>query len=311
MLHEHRRGVARREGRRAGEHLVADDAERVDVAPPVDLALAERLLRAHVGRGAQHHADLGEPLGARARERARRDAEVGDHGAAALAVEQDVVGLDVAVHHAARVRVGERVGDVGEDAADHGHRRARLPAEARAEALPLDERHDEVGQPVALVDRVDGHHVRVRERRGGLHLALEPRAHVGAEREVGREHLERHAASQAAVARLVDDGHRPPADLVLDVVVLAEGSGHPVAKTVGHRCAHAAPSSNKQHATGRDHRRLLVACCLNPADGVDEPLAMSAASSAPSTSRASAIARSATSVTWSRVALPVRRRTRS
>ena len=38
-------------------------------------------------------------------------------GAAGAGVEQDVVGLDVAVHDAALVRVGERVGDVAQDAA--------------------------------------------------------------------------------------------------------------------------------------------------------------------------------------------------
>ena len=51
----------------------------------------------------------------RARRRERlRDAEVGDHGGAAG--EQDVVRLDVAVHDAALVRVGERLRDFAQDA---------------------------------------------------------------------------------------------------------------------------------------------------------------------------------------------------
>ena len=44
VLHEHRRRVGRLERRLAGEHLIADHAERVDVAPTVELTLAQGLL---------------------------------------------------------------------------------------------------------------------------------------------------------------------------------------------------------------------------------------------------------------------------
>ena len=51
-----------------------------------------------------------------------RDAEVGDDRRAAG--EQHVVGLDVAMHDAALVRVGERLRHVLQDADDFGDRRA-------------------------------------------------------------------------------------------------------------------------------------------------------------------------------------------
>ena len=122
------------ERRRAGEHLVADDAERVDVAAAVELALADRLLGRHVRRRAHGDAGDGEPRVARG---GARDAEVGDHGAARRAVEQDVVGLHVAMHDAARVRVRERVGHVGEDAPRVGDRQAAARASAaRARLSP-------------------------------------------------------------------------------------------------------------------------------------------------------------------------------
>ncbi len=40
VLHEHGRRIGGAKGRRAGEHLIADDAERVDVAAAVDVRLA-------------------------------------------------------------------------------------------------------------------------------------------------------------------------------------------------------------------------------------------------------------------------------
>jgi hypothetical protein len=258
LLHEHRRGVAGGERRRAGEHLVAHDAQGVDVAPAVDLALAEGLLGAHVGRGAEHRADLREALGAGVEQRAPRDAEVGDHRAAALAVEQDVVGLDVAVHDAARVRVGERVGHVGEDAADDGHRRARLPGEPRAEALAVDERHREEGDAGALVHREDRHHVRVRETGGRLGLAQEAGAHVGAEGEVRREHLEGDAAPEAQVAGLVHHRHGAAPHLALDLVLVADGRGDALAELVDH----VAPAGRAHARRGTTPAAVIAGCAL-------------------------------------------------
>jgi hypothetical protein len=119
VLHEHPRRARRLERERAGEHLVGDDAERVLVAAAVDGALAERLLGAHVRRRPHGHAGDGEAL---VLLRRAGDAEVGDEGAPALPVEEHVVGLHVAVHHAVRVGVGERVGHLGDEAARLGVR---------------------------------------------------------------------------------------------------------------------------------------------------------------------------------------------
>ena len=106
MLHHHRRRVRCLERQLAGEHQVADDAERIDVAAAVGLALAERLLGRHVRRRADRDARDRELRVALGR---ARDAEVGDHRAPALAIDQNVLRLDVAVHDAvARARTRAR-----------------------------------------------------------------------------------------------------------------------------------------------------------------------------------------------------------
>ena len=80
----------------AGEQVVGDRGQAVHVGPLVDAA-AQRLLGGHVGRGADH---VGQPAGVDQR---LRDAEVGDHqplAAQAVAGQQQVLRLDVAVHDA-------------------------------------------------------------------------------------------------------------------------------------------------------------------------------------------------------------------
>src|SRR5688572_5552643 len=89
------------EGRETDQRLVHHDAESVEVAPTVE-ELAARLLGRHVVRRSHH---VAAPRHA-ASEMARRDSEIGDEGVLVF-VEQDVVGLDVAVHEASTVRVVE------------------------------------------------------------------------------------------------------------------------------------------------------------------------------------------------------------
>ncbi len=95
-----------------GEGEPGGDAERVEVRARV-AAVTARLLRAEVERGTHRDA-----LGGRRRARAAGDPEVGHDGAPRVALDEDVVGLDVAVHDAARVRMAERPRDLLDDARD-------------------------------------------------------------------------------------------------------------------------------------------------------------------------------------------------
>ena len=93
------------------ERLVEDDAEREDVRARVELVALD-LLGRHVGRRPDHLARRRE---LRVSREELADPEVRDLGRQRRR-QEDVRGLDVAVEHAALVRVRERLGDLGDDA---------------------------------------------------------------------------------------------------------------------------------------------------------------------------------------------------
>ena len=167
--------------RATGEDLPEDDAERVEIASPVD-ALAARLLGRHVAELALEDARL---LGEEAR---AGDAEVGDlHGA--LEGEEDVLRADVAVDDLERlpclvlllVRVVEALGRLGDDPrAEPGRDRVPFDRAAvirRPRSQPFHVLHREQQALVAdVLELVDLHDVRVVEARREVRLLDEHRA---------------------------------------------------------------------------------------------------------------------------------------
>ena len=188
--HAIERGLGRRVGvgRRAGEQLVEDRADRVDIRALVD-ELAARLLGGHVRRRAD---DLAGDRRARARSRRRdvfarvrlgqialaiaREAPV-DHDGLAERADHDVRGLEIAVDHALAVRVTDGVGD-----RDHVWQEREPLAQRGAlgdlllEGRSLDELHHVVRIAVRPASRlVHGDDARVLEPRRDQRLAHEPR----------------------------------------------------------------------------------------------------------------------------------------
>ena len=80
-------------------------------------------------------------------------------------VEQDVLGLDVAVDDAARMRVLQRVRDFAAIRSASSHRQLPLALQPLAQRLALDERHHVVEDAVGLAGVVQRHDVRVLEAR--------------------------------------------------------------------------------------------------------------------------------------------------
>src|SRR5215217_1441393 len=81
-----------------------------------------------------------------------RDAEVRDDRI--ILVDQNVLGLEIAVNHSMPVRVVERFGHADRDANGLADGQLLLAVESRAQRLALDERHD-VEQQSARFARVE------------------------------------------------------------------------------------------------------------------------------------------------------------
>ena len=225
----YRLGGGAGERRVAREHLVEHRAQGVDVGAGGDLALAHRLLGAHVVRRAERHAGLGHPAPAGLAGR-ERDAEVGDQRLAV--VQQDVLGLDVAVDHAVAVGVVERRGHFGRDPDRVGDRELLLAGEPVAQGLALDVGHDVEEVAVGLARVEQGQDVGVLEVGRQLDLGQEP---LGADhgRQLGAEDLHGHRPVVADVLGEVDGGHAAGAGFAVETVAVREG-GLEAAEEFGH-----------------------------------------------------------------------------
>ncbi len=202
------RGLAR-------EQLVEDDAEAVDVRPPVERLPLRRLWR-DVARGAADHAGAGEGdlvLG-------HGEAEVDDVGvdlAPLVAGEQDVARLEVAVDEPGAVGGVDGAGGVAHELDLVGER--QLVAQL-AQAAPLDVLHGDVRPPLGLADLVDLADVGVGDPRLGPRLAQEA---LGLRGIVAVEELERHPAVEGRIERLVDRAHAAGSQVALDTVARPVG----------------------------------------------------------------------------------------
>jgi hypothetical protein len=215
---KHRERALGDEGRRARDALVEHAAEGVEVRARVD-EVAEEVLGRRVREGAREGASL-ERLAPRAGEELR-EAEVHEHHAAVVG-EEDVLGLEIAVHHVARVERREAVAEGAEPREEAppkrevggldgrlGHRVERF-----AEGVTCEELHREPrGRRVYAVTE-HAHDAGVRHEAERVDLATEVReVRAG----LGAHGLEGHEVPRR-IARAVHDPHPAASDLAFESV---------------------------------------------------------------------------------------------
>ena len=146
-------GLGHLEGAAASQHLIQDDADGPDVRLAVGVLLGVEVFRRHVGVGAG-------PARDRVRPQDFGQAEVHQlyH---ALAGQQDIGGLDVAVNGAMGVGVGQPVTDLSGNVERLGDGELRGLAENVLEVAPTDVLHVNDDLAADLVHAVDLDDIRV------------------------------------------------------------------------------------------------------------------------------------------------------
>ncbi len=220
---DHRQRVLRSQRRLPGQHLEEHAPQRVHITSRVQRLLADGLLGTHVERCSRREAGLRQPRTARFVDR-DRDPEVRDHCHAL--VQQDVLGLDVAVDHTVAVRVVQGRGDLPRQLRGVFDREPAFTVQANAQRLALHHRHHVIEEPVGLARIVQRQDVRMIEPGRDPDLAQEP---FGAEhgRQLRPQHLERDPAVVPQVLGQVDRCHAALAELPLDAVAIGEGGRQP------------------------------------------------------------------------------------
>ena len=202
----------------AREHLVHHGAERIDVGAGVERTVARRLLRRHVLRCTEREPGLRDalPTGVAQRE---RNAEIGDQRLAV--VKQNVLGFEIAMDHAAAVRIVQRAADRDGEPDRVADRKLFLTIQPRTQRLAFDERHD-IEQQAARCARIEQREqVRVLQVRrdfdfGEKTLGTKHRA------ELRIEHLECDAPVMSDVAGEKDGGHTAAANLAFHLITAGE-----------------------------------------------------------------------------------------
>ena len=191
----------------------------------VNVPGALRLLRGHVAGRAHGFSGVGQfrvgrghvaavAHGFRPRTDDLRQSEI-RHFYLAPAIQEEVLGFDVAVHDAVVVRELERVANLRHD----GERLARLDApgvEQLAQVHAVHELHEEKVKPVRPPELVERDDVRVIELGQRPGFAREPFGKRRGVANAGRQNFQRHDPIQFTLARPVDRPHPAPADQLHD-----------------------------------------------------------------------------------------------
>jgi hypothetical protein len=204
-------------GSDAGQHFVQHAAQRVDVAPTIDLPHGAPLLRTHVSRRAERHPRLGDLSIARYT-KGSGDPEVADVRVGTR--KQDVARLDIPMHEAVPMRVVQRICHLAPDSQRVCQRESPLAKQTVPDGFPLHVGHYVVEQAGCLSGVMEGKDVRVGEPRLDSDLTQEALAPERG-RDPRMEHLDGYQTMVPEIFRQVHRAHAPAAELALDHVAVA------------------------------------------------------------------------------------------
>ncbi len=207
------------QGRLAGQHLIQNTGQAVEITGGGKLTLPGGLLGTHVLRGTErnphpgHHARSDGAAGA-------CNTEVGEHRVAVG--EEDVLGLHVAVQEAFAVGVVERGANLAGDPDRVGERKAPRGGQPLAQRAVGYVRRHVVEEAGALTGVDQRQNVRMDQAGGDADF---PQEALGSQRggNLGREHLDGDLAAMALVERQIDRGHTAATELTLDGIAIGEG----------------------------------------------------------------------------------------
>jgi len=198
----------------------------------IEMRIGGGLLGRHVGRRSQSHAHRRHIVAPGCLADRFRHTEVRHQGV--LAAHQHVVRLYVAMNNTLRMREGECVRDIVQDAHRVADRKCTLALQARPYGFTLDVRHDIVQQPVGGARVVHREDVRMLEIGGGPDFSREP-VHAECFSELRPEDLYRDRAIVPEIAGKVDGRRAAFTELALDVIAVVQGTAKTGEDGVGQR----------------------------------------------------------------------------
>ncbi len=207
------------ERRASGQHLEKDDAEGVDIRARIGL-FPVHLLGRHVLGRSDHHPCTRDPL----RSDRAGDAEVHDPGPA-LAVDHDILRLEVPVNDSETMGLGQAFGGLARDGQRLADGQGPDAVEEALKVLPGNIFHgDEIGPRFLLATEVV-HTADVAVGDGPSETELAPEAldRVGVRGNLGLKELQGKLFPDLGIEDLVDAAHAAPPQLLDDLIAAGEG----------------------------------------------------------------------------------------
>ncbi len=206
-LQHHRQGGIGTERHLAGQHLVENNAQGINVGGRADVRQSFGLFRSHVGRRPNPHAGPGHPL---FHSHHLGNAKVGQDSLP-FRGQHNVGRLNVPMHESALVGITQGRSDLLDDGDDLA-KGAYLPPPGQVgfEVLAFDKFHDHVVKMILPTKIVHLNDIGVTQGGHSLSLALKslPKACFG--HKFGPDHLQSPVNSQARVKGFVHIGHSSP-----------------------------------------------------------------------------------------------------